>query len=169
MKNNDILHNHILNLIKELKSLNDIINSSELKNYQNTKDINYDEFVFYAKKYKSELFIFPKIQISIKNKLKKSFSELYETTVSINNTLSNPIDDDIFSMIVRDLKDVQIANTYNRKEFTLLHGQSDTWQKQKRNRITNPLPSLSLFTNNIIYDADEVKEWMKEFHQKKLT
>lgn len=46
------------------------------------------------------------------------------------------------------------------KEFQLLYSYGASWQKERRSRVHNPLPTISQYRNKVLYNHQEVKAWL---------
>lgn len=82
--------------------------------------------------------------------------EKVTTLIEVNNKLGIQLSMQLIS--VANAKDKDYINV---KEFELLYSYGASWQKERRNRIHNPLPTVSQFGKKILYDHKTIKEWIQ--------
>lgn len=65
-----------------------------------------------------------------------------------------------FPMQLISIADAKNKDYITVKEFELLYSYGDSWQKERRKRVHNPLPTVSKYKNKILYDHNQIKIWL---------
>ena len=65
-----------------------------------------------------------------------------------------------FPMQLSSIADAKNKDYITVKEFELLYSYGDSWQKERRKRVHNPLPTVSKYKNKILYDHNQIKIWL---------